>query len=292
MNRHCFRASTRAALAGLGLALLVAGLAVAATPKQVRQQTEASMLLTGSIEIEADGTVRGYGIDHKDKVPDYVLANIDKWVPTWRFSPVLVDGKATPARAKMSLRMAAEPTGDDKFAIYIAGANFGDDSESGSTDSVASRKLKPPVFPRDVINMGGKGTVYLVLKVGRQGTVEDVAVEQVNLTVYSSEQEMKRIRRRLAAASVQRAWEWTFSAPSTGVLAGEEFWSVRVPVDFAYVGDRSVAYGQWEGYLPGPHTRAPWLADEAADKNSDALVSGAVHMVGTGPRLLTPLQEG
>jgi hypothetical protein len=52
-----------------------------------------------------------------------------------------------------------------------------------------------------------------------------------------------------------------------------------------------VAYGQWEGYLPGPHARAPWLGDD--DKSgSDALASGDLHMVGAGPKLLTPLQEG
>src|SRR5690606_756791 len=38
--------------------------------------TEASMLLTGTIDIEADGSVSGYSIDYDDKVPDYVLANI------------------------------------------------------------------------------------------------------------------------------------------------------------------------------------------------------------------------
>jgi hypothetical protein len=276
---------------GLVAVLLLAMAAVAAAvPKHVRAQTEASMLLTGTISIEADGSVRGYSIDNEDKVPDYVLANIGKWVPAWRFSPVLVDGKPAPARAKMSLRMAAEPSGDDAFSIYIASAGFGE-SGTRTTDSITRLERKPPVFPRDVANMGGKGIVYLLLKVGPQGTVEDVVAEQVNLTVYASDPEMKRLRRSLAGAAVKRAWQWTFQAPSTGEMAGADFWSVRVPVEFAYRGDKEVAYGQWEGYLPGPHTRAPWLGD--GDKTgNDALASGDLHMLGAGPRLLTPLQEG
>jgi hypothetical protein len=82
MTRNAFRTSIRTWWAGISLALLcVAGLAAAATPKEVRKQVEASMLLTGTIEIETDGSVRGYSIDDKDRVPDYVLANIGKWAP-------------------------------------------------------------------------------------------------------------------------------------------------------------------------------------------------------------------
>lgn len=122
------------------------------------------------------------------------------------------------------------------------------------------------------------------------GSVEDVVAEQVNLTVYASVPEMKRIRRRLTAAAVKRAWEWTFDAPSTGELAGAGFWSVRVPVELTYHGDEELAYGQWESYLPGPHTRAPWLADDDRT-GGNALASGELRLVGAGPRL-TPLQEG
>ena len=95
----------------------------------------------------------------------------------------------------------------------------------------------------------------------------------MNLTAYASEPEMKRIRRRLAATAVKRAWEWTFHTPSTGELADAAFWSLRVPVDFTYHGDKEVAYGQWEGYVPGPRTRAAWLIGDD-DIGNDALAGG------------------
>src|SRR3546814_2284304 len=54
------------------VAMLLAVAAVAvAVPKDVREQTEASMLLTGKISINADGSVAGYEILQADKVPDY-----------------------------------------------------------------------------------------------------------------------------------------------------------------------------------------------------------------------------
>src|SRR3546814_18244704 len=86
---------------------------------------------------------------------------------------------------------------------------------------------------------------------GRQGTVEDMAVEQVNLTAYASNWKMQRIRLGLAEAAVESARKWTFHTPSTGELAEDEFWSARVPVDFSYRGDKKVANGEGDAYLPG-----------------------------------------
>src|SRR3546814_18683024 len=82
------------------VAMLLAVAAVAvAVPKDVREQTEASMLLTGKISINADGSVAGYELLQADKVPDYVLSNLAEWVQDWRFKPVLVGSKAVTARA-------------------------------------------------------------------------------------------------------------------------------------------------------------------------------------------------
>src|SRR3546814_19875546 len=93
--------ASRTWLAGICLALLcTAGVTPAVTQEQARRPTEASMLLTGMIEIAADGSVRGYSIDHEDKVPDYVRANNPHWAPACRFEPRLVDGQARADRAQ------------------------------------------------------------------------------------------------------------------------------------------------------------------------------------------------
>ncbi len=273
---------------GLVAMLLLAMVAVAgAVPRHVRAQAEATMVLTGKISINADGGVIDYDIDDEAKVPDYVLVNLAKWVPDWRFKPVLVDGKAVPAKAKMSLRMLARPSGDDKFEVSIAGSSFGHD-DARATDNVRSLEMRPPRYPSDVVRQGGQGTAYLLLKVGQQGTVEDVVVERVNLDVYASERQMQRFRDSLAATAAKAAREWTFIPPTTGELAQESSWSVRVPVDFHLGAKKEVAYGQWAAYLPGPYQRAPWL--ESDESGSDALAGGAVHTMGSGPVLLTPLQ--
>src|SRR3546814_14568616 len=92
----------------------------------------------------------------------------------------------------MNLRMLAKPSGDDKFEVFIAGTSF---SIGGSrpTDIVRRLKTDPPPYPRDVVRAGGQGTAYLVLRIDRQGAVEDVVVERVNLSVYASRSEERRV---------------------------------------------------------------------------------------------------
>lgn len=276
------RRMTKGLLAVLLLALATVAMA---TPQRIREQAEASMVLTGHISVDAEGKVAGYTIDHEDKVPGYVLSNIAKWVPDWRFKPVLVDGKAVPARAKMSLRMLARPVDEDSFQVSIVGSSFGD-GDARETDRVQSRRMSPPRYPDDLVVNGGQGTAYLVLKIGRDGSVEDVVVERVNLTSYSSEPTMKRFRKRLGDAAAKAARRWSFVPPTTGKLADEPFWSVRVPVSFS-IGREQTGYGQWAAYLPGPSRRAPWLDDT---DTTDALADGTVQTVGTGLVLLTTLQ--
>lgn len=271
-----------AALLLLGVAAVVS----AEAPKHVQDQAEASMLVTGKIAINADGSVRGYQIDDEDKVPGHVLLNIGRWVPEWRFEPVLVDGKAVPARAKMTLRLLARPLGD-KFEISIASTTFGDD-DAPPTDTVKGLKMYPPRYPTDVASAGGEGTVYLVLRIGPDGRVEDLVVERVNLHVYASERRMKNFRKRLSSTAASAARRWTFVPPTTGELAQRRWWSVRVPVDFRLGGVQEVAYGEWQSYLPGPQQPIPWLQDEPG---SDALAGGVLHTLGSGLVLLTPLQK-
>lgn len=271
----------------LAIVLLATAAVAMAVPQRVREQSEASMVLTGEIRVDAEGKVTGYAIDHEDKVPGYVLSSIAKWVPDWRFKPVLVDGQAVSARAKMTLRMLAKPTGDDSIQVSIVGSSFGD-GDAKESDQVQTVQMKPPVYPNDVIVAGGQGTAYLVLKIARDGSVEDVVVERVNLTVYSSKPQMKKFRSRLGSAAANAARRWKFKPPTTGELADKPFWSVRIPVGFSIGEEKEAEYGQWVAYLPGPSQRAPWL--EADDIGNDALVAGTVQTVGTGMVLLSTLE--
>lgn len=135
------------------------------------------------------------------------------------------------------------------------------------------------------------GTVYLVLRIGRSGRVEEVLAEQVNLGVVArSEAEMARWRDMFVEASVPTAKRWKFAPPTTGPHVNDPFWSVRVPIAYLLPGQKRPEYGQWEAYVPGPRQRIPWDApSEDNASGPDALAAGGVYQVGAGRRLLTPL---
>ena len=275
----------------IGLLLwMVAGAAIAVGPKAVRKQIESSLLVTGSIDIETDGHVSAHRLDHSDKLPKGVVALVGKWAPDWKFEPILVNGQPAKARASMRLRIVAKKLDHDRYSVAIRSASFGD-SRLGET--VTGKEMAPPAFPESAARSGVSGTVYLVLRVGRSGLVEEAVTEQVNLRVVADEGAMERWRRTLARAALGTAKRWVFNPPAAGDEANAEFWSVRVPVDFVLGKRDGPAYGTWEAYVPGPRQAAPWVArDELASSGPDTLASGGVYQVGQGLRLLTPLEGG
>ena len=272
-------------------------------PDEIRAQVENSMLVRGTVDIDRDGRATGVALHQADKLPAGVVRLVDTAVATWRFEPVLVDGVPADVRTRMSLRVVATPQGDDAFAISLRSASFGLDAPdeaarvAGGDDNATIRHktTAPPKYPPSSYQQGIQGTVYLVARIDRSGRVEDVVAEQVNLTVYGTPRQMESGRKDLAEASMRAARRWSFHVPTEGDAAAQPYWSVRVPVSFA-ISDSRLArdedeYGAWETYLPGPRTPAPWGDDDSRSAGSpDALPDGALSLVGSGPKLLTPLE--
>ena len=259
----------------------------------IRKQVEASMLLTGTIEIAADGSVSGHVLDHPDKLEAGVIGLVDRTLPTWRFEPVVEDGKAHRATAKMSLLLVANRLDADRFTMRIRSANFVDTNEAPES-KLSSKRLEPPRYPVDAFRDGVSGTTYAIVRVDRSGKVADVAVEQVNLRVTGSQTQMAIWRDAFAKATRMAARKWQFTPPATGKHVDDEFWSARVPVEYCVVEVGVPQYGKWQPYVPGPKQVVPWLNSAGADVASspEALAAGGVYQLGAGPHLLTPLGEG
>lgn len=136
-----------------------------------------------------------------------------------------------------------------------------------------------------------QGTVYLVLKIGRDGKVEEAIAEQVNLTAVASGAVMSHQRALLAESAVRAARKWEFEPPTQGEAAQQSFWSVRVPADFIMVGGEP-KYVDWVPYVPGPRQKAPWIDRSASGESPEALAGGAPSLLGTPMlRLRTPLSQ-
>lgn len=278
-------------------AMLAAGAAPAqgGGPGSVRKQIESSLLVSGKIEIEPDGSVSKVVLDQQEKLPEGVVGFVRDSALQWRFEPVVVDGKVVRARAPMNVRVVAKKIEDDQYRIEIRGASFEDYDPLSRENVTSDRKMTPPDYPLAAARAGAGGDVYLLLKVGRDGSVEDAVAEQVNLRVVATENEMRKFRKVLADSSIAAARKWKFRPPSEGAHLADPFWVVRVPVSFRLGNESGIdQYGRWTSYVPGPREQVPWRSQkDRAEFSPDALVNGGVYMADShGPRLLTPLHGG
>ena len=275
------------------LIALLPVLADAASRSDIRKQIEYSMLVQGVIETDVAGNVSAVTVDKPEKFPEGLVAYVQQQVSGWKFEPVLVDGKPMHARSQMSLLVVAKRPDKDTISIRIRNANFDGDGKGLQEGEVLSTlQMTPPLYPESVAAAGVSGTVYVVVKVGQDGTVQDAVVEQVNLRAMGKEKVMAAWRGALSDSALKAARGWKFKPPTRGGQASASYWSVRVPTDFKMFGiDRPDRYGKWQVYLPGPRQNIPWWSNEAASVSPDSFADGGVYMLGQnkGPKLLTSL---
>lgn len=276
----------------LALPLLLAVSAVEAqNARQAREQMEMSLLVRGHADIDREGLVTAHELEHPDKLPGFVVDLVAEAVPRLRFEPLLAEGGPVLARAKMTLRVVAQPEGDE-MRLSIRSAHFGDAAAVPDDERVTSVDMRPPRYPGESLRMGGKGTVYLLVKVGRDGSVEDVVAEQTNLTAIGTARQMERIRADLERSSLSAAANWRFAPPVAGEDAGRPHWAIRVPVEYSLDGDATPAYGKWVAYHPGERAPRPeWGGRDPAGFSPDLLAAGSAHPADSRFRLLE-LPEG
>lgn len=276
----------------LWMALLLVscvGAAVAGRPggvESVRQQVESTMVVTGTIDLHPDGRVLGYALNPKSTLPQAVVEMIAGTLPQWRFDPVEAGEAADTERSTMSLRLVAKELDNGDFRLQIRGAHFG---QGRPGEAISSARLNPPRYPQDAAMAGVGGTVYAVVKIGRDGRVLDAVAEQVNLRILASERDMTRWRELLAKATLRALKQWKFTPPTHGADMDAPYWCARVPVDFVAPGTRKSDDDRWQAYVPGPRQLVPWATGDDPAQGADALAGGGVYPMGVGRRLLSPL---
>lgn len=272
------------ALIALWLALPVSTWAAGPPPASARSQIEASMLVTGDIDVTADGAVAAYRLDRPDALPPEVLSLVEETIAGWRFKPVRVDGVPASVSTRASIRVRAKKIDEHRYFMGIAGARF-----SGRTGSgIRPRQpLAAPHYPPHLVDLGVGGTVYVVVRIAADGSVADVLAERVDLTTLGNDIQMQRMRDGLERAALAVAKTWSF-APPTGPDNAPP-WLARVPVEFIPPGRTATAYGEWHAFVPGPQHDNPW-PDLIDDGDPSTLVAGNAYPLGPpGPELLTPL---
>lgn len=288
------------------LLLLAAVPALAMDAETASKLAQASMLVTGTIMVRPDGAVADYSIEHPEALPPAVLKLVQDQVPQWQFVvPAGMLSADQVLKQGMNLRVVATPAGQHEYHIAIVGAVFqaladpqkkADKTAPGDQakwrDTIVYRSREMPRYPRDALGEHASGTVYVLLKVGRDGKVQDLIAQQVDLRNYGTRYQMDSARHAFAKAALEAARQWTFYPPTVGPQLNEPYWYARVPVDFMLGNISRPRYGQWSVYIPGPLQPIPlsWVDPHGElASNVDAGADGQVAMLGQGLRLKTPL---
>lgn len=281
-------------VAGLGLAGVAGspgGVEAAPSMRALQDQVESSMRITGSLDIGADGRVVAVRLDQQDAIPAGVVGFVKESMATWEFEPTLLDGKAVPITTPVSLRVVGKVHDDGSARIEIRSASFMAYRDDDLTRP-ARLSGSVPTYPVRTAGRGAAADVFLLIQVGRDGKVRNVAAEQVNLRVLVPPRQLDTVRKAFANSAIQAVRDWQFRIPTQGPLADRESWVVRLPVRYAdHPPSRDVP--AWEPYLPGPRQRVAWQQPERVTVAPDALGDG-VYVAGDtrGPVLRTVLGQG
>ena len=287
------------------ICLMMPSIAWAFNEYAIAKRVQASMLVTGLIAINADGSVYGYSLDEREKLPGDVINLIGETIPGWKFEPVKVNGKPVLAKALMSLRIVARKDSRGQFRASIEGARFAQDTAQSLKSPACANGAclmpsyrKPPAYPIELLREGVSGTAYVVLRVNREGRVTDAAIRQIDLRKVADESQLKRWRLALAHASLAVVGDWKFNIPTRGDEANRDSWVVSVPINYILEGiTPPLTYGQWDAYVPGPVQDIPWASDEAgrtaSNRSADAVPDNGIAFIADRRFvLLTPLSPG
>lgn len=278
---------------------LPAATAEAGTAKAVRKHVESSMLLTGKIDIDRDGTVLAVSLDQEADLTGALADFAHNAVMHWRFEPVRDDeDNALVVRAPIRLRLVARTLEDDNVEVGIRSADFSPPYDPNDPTAVVPIDQVPPTYPPGAVRAHVGADTFVMVKVGRDGRVEDLATRQVNLHAISNNRVMASLRGKFAKASERAIRAWIFRVPTEGPQTDQPYWIVTVPISYrlATVSQHRPggSYGKWKTYVAGPLQPVPWLdpKDVRNATSPDALADGGVYMPRKdGLRLLTPLDE-
>lgn len=271
-------------------ALLFLGLALTAQAGKQERMVESSLLVSGHITISADGKVLSHRLDDAETLPEGIAALTAHLASKWTFEPTAL-GDAKASRSRMRLLYVAKRQDDGKLALELRSANFEADMPKEARIRLA-RKSTQIQYPRALVQNNVSGTVYLKIRVGRDGKVMDIDASHVNLRTIGGENKMALWRNLLSSASIKAIRDWTFQPPTTGPDVDAPHWTGIMPVSFnAYLDEPQP--GKWESYIPGPRKVIPWADSQGMTaEQTDALAPSEFNSSGNNRRLTSPLMGG
>jgi len=236
------------------LAVFALALAACVARAEAPQPQEFTLSLAGDLVVDETGAVKRYQLDH-DVAPTLAQL-VQRNVDSWRFEPILVDGRPVVARTRMRLALSARDRGNGDLVMKVDSVGFGE---------VKPRPGQvPPRYPKAALKDGIEARVMLTVKIDADGNVIDAHPYQTSLSRKGHEQRNRALFEKVSLEAV-RQWKYEPGEEIDGKpIAGV----VQIPIEYTLAQGRSVKEMQrhnqrWRSYIPGPVTPAPWADAQA-----------------------------
>ena len=251
--------------------------------RAVRSTVESALRVTGTIDVDAAGTVVAWSLDQPEKLPPEVVRMAEANVPKWLFEPVTLPEGTPASRMRMSMLFVAREMPDGTHRVALRHPSF--NPLDGPWFTVAKRGRR--TYPPAAVAYNVTGTVFIALRIHRSGKVSDAMVEQVNLNVVDRERTLDAFRNLLGDAALDTARKTQFNAPEALFPPGVDERVARMMFVFRTETSPAPGYGEWSTYVPGPRTEIPWReASDLADTAPDALPPDVTQVSNSGIRRL------
>lgn len=214
---------------------------------------------SGHLVIQPDGTVASVQFDESfGKEIDPILK---ARVLSWRFEPILKDGKPVRAAAYFRLALQAEFAEGRQGQLRITNAQFVDPPESGRKDGRGKRDAAPalaaPRYPKGVLREGYGAEVTIIAKLDEHGNVIATSGQNSWLTgrdISIRAEKQQRVMALFIEASEKAVMQWKLPELAE---AGKRH--VLIPITFTL--DRA---SPWRRAHLVRVEKQPWTAEAGA----------------------------
>lgn len=185
--------------------------------------------LSGSIDIAVDGSVEDVKLS--PSLGKQVDAAVAGRILKWRFEPIIEEGHAVPARAKLSITLEAKGEGDD-FKTGFRDIDFYEPSRYEAGPLAGLRpQLTPPSYPLEAAKEGAGADVYVIVEFDEEGKAIRAAVERMDLMPSYARKpgDLARLGTRFEQATLKAVQGWRYPVEWIRSMDGR---LARIPVNF------------------------------------------------------------
>lgn len=255
----------------------IASAAVSAPP--IDGEPVLATRIDGDVEIDPQGAVTAYR--PMTQQPEPLATRLHDMVMRMRFEPVVDNGRAVHARARMRLSLVGTPDEHGGVSVRVEHVAFATEPSnpiSGEADggpsaveATAVHKAMPR-YPEPARRAGLSGRVIVAVRLGLDGRVLDAAVRDTALfNVKGTARQVQPYIADFENASLRAIRQWTFKVTlHPGATPTADDMTGLIPVVYAMEDDPTPGMGKWAWELRTLSRPVPWITPQLAAELPDS----------------------